>query len=250
MSIVYANTINELQKLFLRKKYIAFISISILIPLVAAFSFNLLQNKLGIFAVNTSSFSVLILGIFTKFLLPLYIFSSAADVFSGELGNKTLKLTLLRPITRFKVFLSKTISIGIFITLNLGIIFIFTLVAGLFINSTNQLASGVFQTLLAYILAIFPMLFLVIFAVFIAQFFKGSGSALTTCVFVYLVAKVIPFFSSSLAKINPFAYSDWYLMWIGSSFDLVKLLNVFLLLLSYSLILFAAGFYFFDKRDL
>ncbi|MHB9093276.1 MAG: ABC transporter permease [Eubacteriales bacterium] len=250
MSSLYPNTVNEVQKIFQRKKYIVFLVITALIPIMAAFTFNLFQSKLGIFAVNSASFPILMLWLFTGFLWPLFIFSVASDIFSGELGEKTLKIALTRPISRFYVFLSKNISIGIFILINLCVVFIVSVAAGLFLEGTSNMVTGLWQNMLAYITAMFPMLFLSIEAVFLAQFFRSSGGALATCIFVFLAAKIVPFLSSTLAKINPFAYTDWYMMWLGSSVSAGRILNVFLILLSYSVILFASGFYMFDKRDL
>ncbi len=250
MTGLYPNTVNEVQKIFLRKKYVVFLVITALIPIAAAFSFNLLQSKLAIFAVNSASFPILILGLFTGLVLPLYIFSAASDIFSGEIGEKTLKIVLTRPITRFNVFLSKNFSIGIFIIINLGVAFIISVAAGWFLEGAPDMAAGLLLNLLAYLTALIPMFFLGVTAVFVAQFFKSSGGALVTCIFVYVAAKIVPFLSSTLARVNPFGYTDWYMMWLGSSVTTGKLLNVFLLLLSYSIILFAVGFYLFDKRDL
>jgi len=250
MNSLYANSVNETQKIFQRKKTVVFLVITALIPAGAAALFSFFQSRFGIFAVNSASFPVLMLDLFSSALLPLFIFSAAADLFSGELGDKTLKLTLTRPITRFKVFLSKNISIGLFIIINLGLVFVISVISGFFLESGALDAAGFFQGLLAYITAVVPMLFLGVTAAFLAQFFKNSGAALTTCIFVYLAGKAIPFFSSKLTIISPFSYTDWYMMWIGSAVNAGRLLNVFLIILSYSLILFALGFYMFDKKDI
>lgn len=249
MSSLYANTLNELDRIFARKKNIVFIILSVLITIGAALSFKFLQDRLGIFAVNATSFSILVLNVFTALLLPLFIFSAAADLFSGEFGDKTIKMTLTRPITRFIIFLSKNISLAIFIVVNLAIIFVLSVISGLFLKSGAGALTGFSQSLLAYTTAVFPMVFLSIEAIFLAQFFNNSGAALTTCVFIYLAAKVLPFLSSVFSKISPFSYTDWYMMWIGSSVSAGRLFNVFTIILSYSLILFALGFYLFDRKD-
>lgn len=251
MHSIYANTLNELQKIFLKRKTIAFLVITGLIPVGGAASFLIFQNKLGIFAVNSAGFPVLMLELFSTLLLPLFIFSTAAEQFSGELGEKTLKLTLMRPVTRFNVFAAKILSITVFIIINLGLIFLISTLAGLLLGGAgSNVLPDVLQGLTAYVTAIVPMVFLCIAAVFIAQFFKSSSGALTTCVFVYLAAKLVPFLSPVFAKVNPFYYTDWYMMWLGSTVGAGRLLNTFLLMLSYSLIFFGLGYYFFDKKEL
>lgn len=249
MSSLYANMINETQKILQKKKTIAFLVISGLIPIGAAASFVLFQNRLGIFAVGSAGFPILILGLFTTFLLPLFVFSAVADQFSGEIGEKTIKMTLTRPITRFQVFFSKILSMVIFIVINLGIIYIVATLSGLYLAGDARVSAGLLEGLTAYITAIVPMLFLVIEAAFLAQFFRSGGGALTTCIFIYLAAKIVPILSPAISKVNPFFYTDWYMMWLGSSVGAGRLLNTFLLLLSYCLILFAGGFYLFDRKD-
>lgn len=249
MNSLLANTLNEIQKIFLKKKTIAFLVVTSLIPIGAVASFVMFQNKLGIFAVNSTGFPVLMLELFTTLLLPLFIFSTAAEQFAGEVGEKTLKITLTRPITRLNVFASKILSTGIFIVINLGLIYLISTLAGLSLEG-GKVLTGVLQGLTAYLTAVVPMTFLCIEAAFVAQFFKSSSGALTTCVFVYLAAKIIPILSPVISKVNPFSYTDWYMMWLGSTVGVGRLLNTFLLILSYSLILFALGYYLFDKKDL
>lgn len=249
MGALNANTVNELQKILLHKKNIVFLVLFALIPVFAALSFKLFDSRLGIFAVSTSNFPILMLQLFTAFLLPLLIFSLAADIFSGEIGEKTLKIVLTRPVTRFQVFLSKTLALNAFVILNLAIVYLVSCAAGLSLKGSGSVWPGFLQALPAYLTAVVPMLFLGMTAILIAQFFESSGGAVAACIFVYLAAKAAPFLSSTLAKINPFAYTDWYLMWLGSVHS-GRIINSFFMLLGYSILFFSLGFYLFDKRSI
>ncbi|KNZ69936.1 membrane spanning protein [Thermincola ferriacetica] len=250
MNRIIVNSVNETQKIFQRKKTVVFLIITVLVPAGTAALFVFGQNALGIFAVNSASFPISMLGLFSSLLLPLFIFSMAADLFSGELGDKTLKLTLTRPVTRFKVFLSKNIAIAFFVVVSLALLFVVSVIAGFFLNGGALSLTDLFQTLLAYIMAVVPMLVLGIIGVFLAQFFRNSGAALITSVFVYLAGKATPFLFPTLAKVSPFSYTDWYMMWTGSAVSAGRLINTFLIMLSHSLILFALGFSLFDKKDI
>lgn len=250
MSSLYANSINETQKIFQRKKTVIFLTMTGIIPAGAAALIVFSQNALGIFAVNSASFPILMLGLFSSILLPLFIFSTAADLFSGELNDKTLKLTLTRPITRFKVFLSKNLSLGVYIIISLGLLFVISVISGLFFEGGGLATPNLFQNIVAYIAALVPLFFLGVTAVFLAQFFKNSGAALTTCIIVYLAGKAVPFLSPILTRINPFSYTNWHIMWIGSSVSTGRLFNIFLIFLSCTMILFALGFYLFDRKDI
>jgi ABC-2 type transport system permease protein len=93
------------------------------------------------------------------------------------------------------------------------------------------------------------MIFLTIAAAFVNQFFSNSGSALSILIIMYIGAKITPFLSQTLGKINPFSFTDWHIMWIGNHVIISKLFSVFSIFVGGCLILFAAGFYWFDRRD-
>lgn len=124
MNILYANVINEAQKIFLRKKTLVLFVITALIPVALCGILSVFQNNIGVIPINSSQFSIFILGIFTNFILPLLITMAAVDMFSGEFNDRTIKSVLLRPISRFKIYLSKIICIGIYIILNLLLLFL------------------------------------------------------------------------------------------------------------------------------
>jgi len=250
MQLLHANIKNELQKLFLKKKTIAFFIIAAIIPIVSIILVLAFRNGLGIISANTTSFPLFVLGIFTNVFLPLFAAMVAIDLFSGEVGDKNLKITLLRPISRFKIYTSKILSVGIYICINLGLVFVISVILGFFLSGKDALLPGLLKDVLAYLVAVVPMLSIVIAVAFISQFFKSSSGALTVCILVFICAKVVPIFSQPVSRILITSYTDWHLMWIGSFLSYAKIFNVFMLFLSYSLIFFAAGFYIFDKKEL
>lgn len=250
MNILLANIANEMDKTFHKKKTLALLLITALIPVGTAIMLHFLQNKVGILGLRNTDFPILMLGLFTTLFIPLFAFMWAADSFAGEVGEKTLKLTMIRPITRVKIFTSKIISIGLTIWLCLVILLILSLVAGLFLGaSSNGWWVGLISSIKAYALAFFPMLVLGIVAVFLAQFFKNSSGALTASIFVYITAKLLPLIVPQSAKLSLVAYTDWYLLWLGSV-PPEKLIYSFLFILSYGIIFFSAGLYSFIGKEL
>ncbi len=251
MNILQANFINEIQKMFLKSKVLACFIISAIIPVGIALLIALLHNKVGVLAVGPAGFPVFILGLFTSVLLPLFIFMWAADIFAGELGEGNLKIVLVRPISRFKIYLSKIMALGLSIILLLAIILIFTLISGIFLGgSGSDYLVGLGSGLKAYLAATVPMISLAIAAAFIAQFFKSSSGALTTSIFVYIAARVLPVVLPSASKVLLFSYTNWHSMWLGSLAAPEKLLYAFLIMLSSSIILFTSGYYLFDTKEL
>ena len=107
MKSLKANIINEIQKLFLKKKTTVLLIITAVMCFISAFFISSIQAKLSFIALGSVSFPLMTLSIFTNIFLPLFIFMAVAEVFSGEVGNKSLKLVLIRPISRLKFLFLK-----------------------------------------------------------------------------------------------------------------------------------------------
>lgn len=249
MGSLCVSTVNEIQKIFLRKKNIVLLAIAGSIPLDAAFSFGFLQNRLGIFAVNAASFPLFVLNFLTSLILPLFIFSVAADLFAGEAGENTLKITLTRPVTRLKVFLSKIAATGAFIITCLGATFVISIAAGAVLEGRAPGPAGIGETLLAYSAAVVPMLVLAVLAAFLNQLFKSGSSALIASVLVYLLAKALPFVAPAIGRLSPVAYTGWHALLLGTTVGAGVIWNALLLMAAYLLIFFGGGYYLFDKKD-
>ncbi|MCX7923174.1 MAG: ABC transporter permease subunit [Clostridia bacterium] len=250
MNVLYANTVNEVQKLFFKKKTIAFLCITAVIPIAAAVLLSIFQSGLGIMPVNSSEYPILVLGLFTNLFLPLFITMAAVDLFSGELGDRTLKTILFRPITRFKVYISKIISIAIYIIVNLAVVFIVSGISGLFVQGKDGLLAGIIRWLTAYSVSFLPMLLIGITAALIAQFFKSSSGALAISILIFIAAKIVSTLFPGISAFLLTTYTDWHMLWIGSMAVTGKILNIFMFIVSYSIIFLTAGFYLFDRREL
>lgn len=251
MRSLYANILNEMQKILFKRKNLTTLAVSALIPALTAALINLAQNQAQISVFRFSDYPILMLGLFTNVLLPLFVFMWVADTFAGEVGDNTLKITLLRPITRYKVYISKISAVEVLILITLLVAGISALLSGIGLGGSASLTAGaLFKILLVYLVAAVPLLALAIAAAFIAQFFKGSSGALVTSVFVYLLARALPAAVPSFAKVSLFSYLDWHWMWLGSSLYAGSIGFALLIIFSSSLIFFAAGAYLFDTKNL
>jgi len=250
MNNLLVNVVNETEKILLKKKTVVFLVVTAIIPVGTAILISLFKDRIGLLGLRATDFPILILGPFTGLFLPLFVFMWAADTFSGEAGDRTLKLVLTRPISRFKVFTSKLIAIGFTILLFLAVLLALSLTAGLVVGGAGSgWLAGFFQGVEAYGAAVFPMLALGIVAAFIAQFFHNSSGALTTSIFAYIAAKLLPLIIPQSARLLLVSYTDWHMLWLGPV-SAEKLLYSFLFILSYIIIFFSAGFYLFDIKDL
>lgn len=246
MDNLRANVLNEVRKLFLKKKTSVFLIIMAILSFLTAFFISSIQAKLIFIAISSLSYPLMLLSIFTNVFLPLFVFMTAADLFSNEIADRTLKLVLTMPISRFKIYTSKIIAISIYVILNFFVIFLVSMLSALFLNINVASISNV---IFGYLVDIIPALILVIFAAFITQFFRSGTAALISCIFIYIGIEALSLFNSVLNNNIFTRYLNWYSLWLSSGTNLLRELNIFLLLLAYGIIFFTAGYYLFDKKE-
>ncbi len=247
MNNLKANIINEVQKLFLKKKITVFLIITAIICFLSAFFISSIQEKLVFIAVDSVSFPLMTLSIFTNIFLPLFIFMTVAELFSGEVGDKSLKLVLVRPISRLKIFISKNIAIAIYISINLIVVFVVSMLSSMLLDGKSSFSIP--HIMFAYFIDIFPAVILALFASFIAQFFKSSSGAIITCILFFIAIKGLSLFVSGLNNIVFTSYLNWYSIWSIGEFSFLRTINILFMILSYGVIFFTAGYYFFDKKE-
>jgi ABC-2 type transport system permease protein len=129
-------------------------------------------------------------------------------------------------------------------------ILIISIVSSMLIKSGSSAGYGLLEGFKAYSVSIIPMFSLVALAAFFSQFFRSGSGALTTCVFLYFLFRGAIFILPRLSKILPFSNTNWYSLWLGGSVSSTSILLILSSIISYCLIFFSAGFYFFDKRDI
>lgn len=247
MNVLKANVINELEKLFLKKKATVLLTIITIISFLSAFFVTSIKEKLVFMAISSMNFPLMILSFLTNIFLPLSIFMITAELFSGEMADKTMKLVLTSPISRFKVYLSKLIALGTYIAINLIVVCIVTILASSFLNIN---LSSISHIIFSYSIDLIPALILAIFAAFIAQFFRSSSTALISCIIIFTGVKALSLFVTVLNN-NTFAsYLNWSSLWASSSSNFLRPLNILILLLSYGIIFFTMGYYIFDKKEI
>ena len=247
MNNLKVNIINEVQKLFLKKKITVFLIITAIICFLSAFFISSIQQKLVFVAIDSVSFPLMTLSIFTNIFLPLFIFMTVAEVFSGEVGDKSLKLVLMRPISRLKIFISKNTAIAIYIIINLAVVFIVSMLSSMLLNGKASI--DVPHIMFAYFIDVIPAVVLALFASFIAQFFKSSSGAIITCILCFIGIKILSLFVSGLNNTIFISYLNWYSIWTIGQYSFLKTINTLFMVLSYGVIFFTTGYYFFDKKE-
>ena len=143
MNTVLVAMQNELRKIFWRPKYCILLIIYALIGLGAGLS-GFSVGGAGTGTGTVAEILVTVRGpnplfsaltIYRSFLIPLAIFMLSADVITHELESKSIKCALVRPVSRFDVYLAKSLAILAYIAIALS--------AGFIIVAVRQILSAI-----------------------------------------------------------------------------------------------------------
>ena len=246
MDNISKNVINELQKLFLKKKTVVFLILMAVISFLPAFFVSAIQARIVFISLSSVSFPLITLSAAANFLLPLFIFMAASEVFPGEAADRTMKLVLIRPITRFKVYISKNIAVGIYAIINILVVFIVSTISFIALKLSAENIPRIF---LSYFIDIFPILIFTIFACLIVQFFRSSSAALISGIFIFAAIKVLAILISGFNNIIFTSYLNWYPAWMAGTSLLLRNMNTLVMLTAYGVIFFTVGYYIFDRKE-
>jgi len=247
MSSFNAAYCGEVKKIFLRKKYVAFMIIGISVCLiwagigslasgvavrVSGMPINLMPTPMGIFP------------FFAQTLIPLLIFMGASDLLTAE--SVVMKAVIGRPVERWKLYLSKMLAIMSYVAIYLAAIFVVSAVLG---ASRMVGASELTQALLAYALTLLPLMVLTLFAGLIALF--GRSPALTMLVLIgsYLLMRVLPIVFPIFGELLFTSHIGWHRVWIGVRPSTTRLVHMFSIVFGYGIVFFAAGSLVFDRKE-
>lgn len=246
MDTLRACITNEVQKLFLMKKNFVFMIILVLISALSALLLSTIQSRLMFISLTSISFPLLMLSIVTNVFLPLFIFMAAAELFSGEIADRTLKLTLTMPISRLKIYISKLTAIIFYTILNLLVVLLVSTLAAV---GSNMGIDSILQVFLSYLVDIVPLSILAIFAAFIVQFFRSISTALISSILAFIGLRVLGLVVPGLNHNLFTTYLNWSSSWFSSGISFLQNINLLILLIAYGIIFFTLGYYLFDKRE-
>ncbi|MGG6312719.1 ABC transporter permease [Paenibacillus macerans] len=247
MGSLLASWHNETEKLWLRKRTKAMLGLAVLVPIVITLAVTILDRAVGFTAVLGGQVSVLTLNLLTGLLLPLFLFMSAVDLFTGETAARTMKLTLVRPVTRAKLYAAKALALVSSAALMLAAAWIASSVCGFLVPSADPLQDWADGSI-AFAVSVMPMLAVGLIGAWIALYFTNSAAALGCMMLVYVAAKLLPVLYPPLALWSPFSYTDWHTLWSGDGAPAGKLLQSFFILLAYSMMAYVGSVSRFERK--
>jgi ABC-2 type transport system permease protein len=244
MNTIQANSLNEIQKLLARKITKLFLIAAVLIPVLT----KLLLTNLFIadwMALPTENINFTMLDVFVTILLPLFIFMSATDLFTGE--NERGTLFQVRPISRIELFISKTSAIAMLTLTILLLLWLSATISSVMFDKAFDF-SQIFSSLGAFIVSWFPIIVITALAVMMAQMVNSSTLAISSMIILYLIMMLIPYILPSTLYLVPSTYLDWYMQWLGDVSIRWMLQTVTYLCSSFALF-FSAGYYMFNRKE-
>lgn len=244
-----ATLINEIEKLYKKKKVLVATIISLIIIVLGQIAISGMRSNFGLRGASNMEFPILVLSLVVNSILPLFTTLITIDCFSAEFSQNTMKIALTRPVSRLKFFIAKLTAILLFILVNLLFVMIFSLLAGFIFNSNSFSLLSLFKILVCYIVTTLPMMVLAMVIVLFTNIIRSGVGVFFLSIFVFIIFKIIGIIFSQYSGILFTSMLEWYNLWIMNTFPFTKVLRQFILMLSYGIILFTGSYYLFDKKD-
>jgi len=240
---------NEIEKLYKRKKVLVAVIISLIFIVLGQLSMLVLRTGFGLHGVSSMVFPLLVLSVVVNTILPLFTALVTIESFSGEFSQNTMKIALTRPISRLKFFIAKLTAIMLFILANLLFVMIFSILAGLLFNSNSFTIKDFLEILLSYTVTLMPMVILSIIIVFFTNIIRSGIGVFFLSIFVFVIFKGLGIIFYRYAGVFITSMMSWYTLFLMDTIPTFKIFLQFMMMLSYGIIFFTAGYYIFDKKE-
>ncbi|RAV05514.1 ABC transporter permease [Paenibacillus sp. YN15] len=245
-----ATLLNELVKLAKKKKIVAAVILSVLVVLIGQVAVTSIKHGLGLRVVGSTEFPLVALSLITYTVLPLFATFVAIDMFNGEFTANTMKLTLLRPVSRFSVFCAKVANLALFIAANLVLVMVLSLLAGFLFNMTAFSFMGLVRVIVSYAVTFLPIFVFSLLVVCLGNVIRGGLAVFFLSVISFAALWVLGAVFSAYSSFFIISMFDWYTLWISDALNLSKILRQALILAGCGIMLFTAGFYCFDRKEI
>lgn len=242
--------INETVKLLKKKKIMAAAILSILAVVIGQIAVTTIKHGLGLRVVGSIEFPIVVLSFITYTLLPLFAIFVAIDMFNGESSSNTLKITLLRPVSRFSIFSAKVLNLALFIAGNLLFVMLLSLIAGFIFNPSSASLAGIVKVILSYGLTFFPVFVFALIVVLLSNVIQGGLAVFFLSILLFIIFNSLGIVFSSYSSFFITSMFDWYTLWISESINGFKILREILIMSGCGMMLFTTGYYLFDNKDI
>ena len=186
--------LGEFKKLAVRKKYIVLSVIAAVICVATMLALGLANRLVGTSDISfTVNMPMMVLPMFVSVFVPLVAMMAVCDLFSTEYHSLSIRAQLMRPVTRFAVYIAKILAPLVLSAIVLAAMFIVAAICSAFGGG----ADGLLYAFGAYMIDLIPIFILILMAAFINQLTKSPTSAMFLCIVIYVAAKASGFFSAA-----------------------------------------------------
>ncbi|NOV02751.1 ABC transporter permease [Paenibacillus planticolens] len=241
---------NESVKLLKKKKIMAAAILSVLAVIIGQLAVTTIKHGLGLRVVGSAEFPIVVLSFITYTLLPLFAIFVAIDMFNGESSSNTMKITLLRPVSRFGVFSAKVLNLALFIAGNLLFVMLLSLLVGFVFNPTSASFMGIVKVFLSYGLTFFPVFVFALIVVLLSNVIQGGLAVFFLSILVFIGFNFLGIVFSSYSSFFITSMFDWYTLWLSESINMFKIFRQILIMSGCGIMLFTTGYYLFDSKDI
>lgn len=249
MAVFKAALINELEKLYKKKKALAAIIFSLAVIILGQLAIWGVRCGFGIRGAGGGDFPILVLSVVVKTVLPLFIALAAIDSFSSEFSHNIIRVTLTRPVSRFKIFSAKVVAVAIFILLTLLSIYLFSVLIGLLFNYHSLTMASLARSFLAYMVSFLPLLVLVLGVIFFAHLLKSGTAVFFAAVLLFLASELLALVFPQYAGLFITSHLGWSNLWLAHTLPLAAVLRKLFMMLGYGIMLFVGSFYLFERKE-
>lgn len=249
MAVFQAALVNELEKLYKKKKALAALLLALAVIVFGQLAIVMLRSGFGLRGVGSGEFPMLVLSVVVNSILPLFVALVVIDSFSGEFAHNSMRITLTRPVSRFKVFTAKIGAVTVFILTALFLLLFFSFIAGFLFNANSATLPDIARVVVSYLMSLLPLLVLALGITLLANVLKSGISVFFLSVLGFVLFKGLEMFFSQYSSLFITNQLNWYNLWLASTLPVGKIIREFLIMVGYAIILFTAGFFLFDKKE-
>jgi ABC-2 type transport system permease protein len=248
---ILKTTLNENMKIYRRVR--TWVMLAILVAIVGLIAYFMAREK-GAEIPNGNALDFMFFS--ANFINTVAIFSVivAGDIVASEFGWGTIKLLLIRPVSRTKILISKYIAVVLFTLFFIISLFLFSFLFGLIFFGTGETKTTISDVLIEYAYELPNLVIAFTIAFMISAIFRSSALAIGVSIFLMTGA-------SELIIVLLSKY-DWvkYLLYANTNLTQYKEGNhpivegmtmgfSLTVLAIYYLIFIGLTWWFFNKRD-
>lgn len=246
---------NELIKIFLKKKIYIFMAIIFIMTILPAFIFRFAETDIDM---TGQMFPVENMTMNLGMLIPIFLSILISDMITEEYINGTLKIPLIHPVSRKKLFNGKLLALliatttlvlfSLIISYGSGYIF-FEWGESLQINNVDYFGiNSIFVTVGLYVSSLFPLLAFSTVIIFIALKLTSSGAVVGVSVGFIFALNIL---SQLVEKLRPFLIYTYFnpIVFLISPGG-VDLLQGIIIIFIYGVIFYVLSLKMFEKQDL